>query len=511
MMNGKRCMTELRKRWKGFLSIIFALVAWYCWSQRHAYLMGYWEEMQLFQTTTAYFTGRLSVAGGFAWWLSELLVQFFRMPWVGGAIAAAVLVGIQWTTWLLARRQGATDSWYALSFVPSLLMWGYMPTEGVNFSLPLALALTLALCLIVKPTGQQAGWRNVCLWMAVVPAAYWLLGTVVYLFALYVATNSICRTHPRWKGVVAGAAVLVWTLVVVWGSSFVLHYPLQFILTGIPYYIFPLTIPWPQMHLMWIAALMPFAIGLLPHKPMPRLVAGGLTILVAVAGVAAIGKRFERKELMMVRYDYYVAEEQWGKILETAFNDIHPTTMSVACTDLALYETGRLTANLYGYPQNGPEGLFLSMEPYLLASVTIGEILFRMGLPNEAMRYFYDAQESISNYNMSGRMTKRLAEIELINGQYDAAEKYLHLLQRTFFYRRWAEERLEMLGNEDAINAHPVYGYLRRCRTTDDSLFQPTFLMDKMEELYRHYPENKMVIDYANAVIMLEKQKKGKR
>ena len=39
------------------------------------------------------------------------------------------------------------------------------------------------------------------------------------------------------------------------------------------------------------------------------------------------------------------------------------------------------------------------------------------------------------------------------------------------FYRHWAYETEQLLGNEQRVNAHPVYGLLRKLRFKENYLF----------------------------------------
>ena len=47
-----------------------------------------------------------------------------------------------------------------------------------------------------------------------------------------------------------------------------------------------------------------------------------------------------------------------------------------------------------------------------------------------------------SPHHTGARAVKRLAEINLVNGDEAAAMKYLRLLQKTMCYRDWAERRI---------------------------------------------------------------------
>jgi hypothetical protein len=96
-----------------------------------------------------------------------------------------------------------------------------------------------------------------------------------------------------------------------------------------------------------------------------------------------------------------------------------------------------------------------------------------------------------------------LAETNLINGQYAVARKYLMALQKTIFYRDWANETLPLLGNEEAIAKHPEYGHLRQWNYKDDSYFSDHTTPEMLESLYSHNTDNRMAYQYLLAYYML--------
>lgn len=69
------------------------------------------------------------------------------------------------------------------------------------------------------------------------------------------------------------------------------------------------------------------------------------------------------------------------------------------------------------------------------------DIYYELGMLNTARRFAFEAQESIPNSQKSGRLTKRLAEVAIIDGQYELARRYLHLLKQTFAYSKWKLHR----------------------------------------------------------------------
>ena len=91
----------------------------------------------------------------------------------------------------------------------------------------------------------------------------------------------------------------------------------------------------------------------------------------------------------------------------------------------------------------------------------------------------------------------------LINGQYEVARKYLMALQKTLFYREWANETLPLLGNEKAIDSHPEYGRLRQCAYNEDFYFSDHVTPEMLESLYYRNTDNRLAYQYLLAYCML--------
>ena len=170
--------------------------------------------------------------------------------------------------------------------------------------------------------------------------------------------------------------------------------------------------------------------------------------------------------------------------------------MSVSATNLALAMTNQLGDKAFDFFQRGSEGLLPKFERNFATTQLTGEIYFNLGLVNTAQRLAFEAMEAIPNYNKSARVVKRLAETNLINGEYKVAEKYLKMLEKTVFYRPWAQRTLAMLGNEKAINEHPLYGTLRQYRLQDDFLFSDKELDKICGLLFMHNTSNMVAAQY---------------
>ena len=126
-----------------------------------------------------------------------------------------------------------------------------------------------------------------------------------------------------------------------------------------------------------------------------------------------------------------------------------------------------------------------------------------------AQRTVFEAQEAILDFQKSGRCYKRLAETNLILGSYEVARKYLTALQKTIFYRDWANETLPLLGNEEAIAKHPEYGRLRQFLYQEDFYFGDHVTAEMLEKLYFSHTDNRLALEYLKAYYMLTGDRDG--
>ena len=130
-------------------------------------------------------------------------------------------------------------------------------------------------------------------------------------------------------------------------------------------------------------------------------------------------------------------------------------------------------------------------------------LVLALGMTAVAQRTVFEAQEAILDFQKSGRCYKRLAETNLILGSYEVARKYLLALQKTLFYRRWANETLPLLGNEEAIARHPEYGRLRQMAYKEDFYFGDHVTAEMLEKLYFSNTHNKLAYQYMVAYYLL--------
>jgi hypothetical protein len=225
-------------------------------------------------------------------------------------------------------------------------------------------------------------------------------------------------------------------------------------------------------------------------------------IVAAIMG-SLVWKNANVKAEKVMQYDFMARHQQWNRILQTISAEKPNNQIGVTVQNLALAMNGMLLEQMGNFNQNGIAGLLPDVKEDATSPLPTAEAFYQLGMINVAQRTVFEAQEAILDFQKSGRCYKRLAETNLINGQYAVARKYLMALQKTIFYRDWANETLPLLGNEEAIARHPEYGRLRQWNYKDDSYFSDHTTPEMLESLYSRNQDNRMAYQYLLAYYIL--------
>ena len=227
-------------------------------------------------------------------------------------------------------------------------------------------------------------------------------------------------------------------------------------------------------------------------------VLAGLVIIVMMAFVV-YKHAYNKMADLMLGVDHYVQQGEWNKVLK--ISDRYPgyNTLVIYYTDLALYKSGKLLDKMFNYPQIGQQGLRLKWQRNLNLFFG-GEVFSQLAYNNESIHWAF---ESLVAKGMNPRSLKKLAVGFTVNGNYDIAGKYLSLLDRTLFYRKWAERHIRYLYNPDLGEEDPEITQYR------DLLVRSNFFSEvnglNLQDLLKSHPENRMAYEYLLASLLLDR------
>ena len=431
------------------ISSLFCVAVILFFGMAYPHHLHYQEQFQLFLFDSNYVWDIVKQPGGVADLLGRFCTQFFLYAWVGAVIIGILLSAIQ----LLVSRFVGGGWFYGLSYVPSFLLWLFLLDEHALLGGVWAVLLTLLA--VWGLSKLPKGWVRYIAVIVVLPILYWMVGSY-------------------------------------WSGSHYYRYPR----------VFPT--------LLYVAWLLALAIPLLVYVCRKWLKdSKGLVIplcsfaLVAVVMGAVVWKNANFKAEKVMQYDFMASHQQWNRIIETANKEKPNNQIGVTVQNLALAMRGVLLDQMQNYNQNGIAGLLPDVQSDATSPMPTAEAFYQLGMINVAQRTVFEAQEAILDFQKSGRCYKRLAQTNLINGNYEVARKYLMALQKTLFYREWANETLSLLGDEVAIAKHPEYGRLRKWAYKDNFFFSDHVTPEMLECLYSGCTDNSMAYQYLMAYYML--------
>ena len=263
-----------------------------------------------------------------------------------------------------------------------------------------------------------------------------VFGPVIVAFALAAigwVTYSICRKFlDKWPSFAIAVVLFGWSFMRETGNIYYTRY--TFVVLG---------------YLALILAAMQFK---------KHILKAAAFVVLMIFGTWALGSPYHEnygKAWSTPKFDYErligldaeTAKENWDRVLKLSKKDLFMKEASYFY-NLAHVMKGDIGDRLLEHSQGQAYDLVLRVtsEQSVFTNSIAGEAWYQMGNMSTA------EQSSITTLQASPKHTgvrylKRLAEIGLVKGEEIEAGKYLNILNRTLFYRKWA--RSMMPGHRD--------------------------------------------------------------
>lgn len=501
------------------ISGLLGIVAWLFFGIFYRHHLHYQEQLQLFLLTSDYLSEVMSVPGGLAIYIGRFLTQFYQDSMQGALGIAVLLVALQRLVTDAFSFVARKPLYGMLGCLPAVALWAVLCDENVLLSAAVAPVISLlAVAFYNRITSEK---MRIIYLLCMTPAVYLLAGLAGFIFpalSLLIEWMRPKKDTSVWVYVTVGT-VLLGILSPLTAKAVLLQYPLSRLVWAGDYYRFVSLHPAPLFGVYLLIVWLPVVFRWLPEvagegeeisaskagKSKRRMAILLQFVLIAGGGYIGISQFADWKKEEVMAYDYYARTRKWNQILALADRRSPDGPLTVSLLNLALCQKGLLPDEMFSYFQNGPEGLLPAFERNFTLPLMAGEIYYHLGLVNTAQRFAFEGMESIPDHQKSVRCIKRLAETNLINGEYAVAAKYLKILQHTIFYRSWAKEAEAYLGDEARIRSHPEWGKLRNLRPKEDFLFSEREKDMILGMLFQENGENRMAYEYLLAYALLTK------
>lgn len=195
----------------------------------------------------------------------------------------------------------------------------------------------------------------------------------------------------------------------------------------------------------------------------------------------------------VIALDVEASRENWDKVLELSRDDIRINEASYFY-NLANAMKGQLGDNLLKHSQHYANSLFLWVSPEVSPFINsiAGETWYHLGNMTLAEQSAIIGMQA-SPEHTGTRYIRRLAQTNLVSGEYGAAEKYLAMLQKTLFHRGWAEEAAGIITGNDV----PEWlSTARKNLSANDIVIDRKEVRLLLKELLEANPGNTMAREY---------------
>lgn len=477
----------------------------------YPYHVAFHEQYQLFRFSVNYFIETISKPGGIADYIARFFTQFFLFPWLGAVITATFISLIQQVFCKIINTLVKTSSTVIIiSFFPSVVLTVFLCDENAMLCFPIALLLSLCAVwgyLSIKQNVFRFLWGIVML-----PILFWFVGSVAVIFFVLSFLFEVIK-HKSYLSVFKWLAFFIFFLLffigILYASQLFTSYPLSRIIYGINYYRYPVLMPLIKNIIVLLIILIPAVSVLFDkflHGKPKAWTAVVLAVLLFGGGSYKIASSLDLGKEEVFAYNYMVRMYKWKKVVEKAKKQSPVSSMAMACVNLALAETGQLGDKMFSFPQyDKRESLLPSYKRDMITPMLAGEIYYHIGMINTAHRFAFEAMESTPDYQKSACCYKRIIEINIIDGNYKMARKYINILEKTLFYRKWAKQTKKLLFNDDLVAKHPEYGVLRKNRIDEDFFFNNDKQDIMLAFLLKKNSRNRIAYEYLIALKLLER------
>ena len=473
------------------------------------------EQFQLLVLTWKGFFETISVPGGLCAYLGSFLTQFYYLPAAGPLVIAMLLLILHLIMKKILFPVSSSSFHLPLSFVPSLFACMLLCNEFYPLSAIVGfLASLIAAWIYISIRNRR---KRLIAGISILAITYWTAGGSMYsLMLIMVVFELILHSKSALREGKEDFQTLSWLWLPAYVLlSVILPVPVLGLISSEPagvlylsntYYKIAGTVPAEIFILFLFPPLLLVLCSLIRVSERLRKILLTIEICFLIGFAFAGLKHYTNFDAEVVMtYDYLVRKGRWNDVIEYARKHPPRNYLSLSMLNLSLAKTGRMADQLFNYEQHGTNGLFLPFNREYVAPIMGNEILYNLGFTNASQQYAFESMETIPDRGKSARVIRRLAETNIINGQYRVSEKYLKLLRKTLFYRKWAENAMTYLYNEDMINNHPDWGEKRRFMIRNDYFFHVENIETALNRMVKEHPENKLAFEYLMAFYLIGK------
>ena len=457
-----------------------------------------------------FFQGFLIRPGGVVEYMARGLHQCYQFTWLGAGITTALAGLLALGSWLLLRKIGPGSA-------GTLCLWPVVGLLAIQrqYAFPwletgLGLLGALWLAVLYAWVPLRRPWLRWLVFLGMSWPTYAVLAGAYLVFALYCGLVEVLAWRRYWLalsllGLAASVpAVGSWYFSVHLSDAYLLLLPF-----GLGHFSIVVgALPYAALALASLAKAGRFFLYPAPEKPQTRSKARPRfnwrrmiePALLALLAVCVVGWGWNPIPQRLARIKCLSQDRKWdGVLAEARLLPVYdPST--IMHINRALCETDRLPYEMFAYPQKPDYAFWLSANYSGDGwSMVPCEALFEMGQINRAERM---AGEALEMDGYLPDVLKRLADVNVLKGEPQAARIFLNILAKIPFQRSWARQRLRALDAAPRLPDDPEIQRVRALQVAGDYPFETTTEKILLQCL-RQNQTNRAAFEYLMAYYLL--------
>jgi hypothetical protein len=467
----------------------------------------YLEQNQLFIWSFDFLREQFSLPGGLPQYLGSFFTQFFISSIAGSFIYTLNVFAVFVLSFYIFRKHNLES--IVLSLFPVWFLAILQSNEFFEFGQTLGFLLSLSFFALYISVNKTS-WRY-SFFLAGWPIFYLLAGGFSIPLVIMCVIHELLFRKENKVYIITVLYIIAGVLVPYLSAHLIYYiqpdkiytYPVNYTLTSIYRYALIMLFVWTPLVLLAGFLWVKF------KKRKIRIIAWSIKNVIAGSAIFVImafvvnKHAYNKMADMMLGVDHYGQLAQWDKLLK--LSDRYPgyNTLVIYYTNLALYKSGKLMDKMFNYPQIGSQGLRLKWQRNLNLFFG-GEVFSQLGYNNESIHWAFEAQVAEGN---NPRSLKKLSTGYTVNGNYDISRKYLNLLNKTLFYRKWAQQHISYLSNPDLAEKDPEISRFRKLIVSTNFFSEVNGM--NLQDLLKNHPENRMAYEYLLASLLLDRNLDG--
>lgn len=487
-----------------FEFIYYSLLFFYFWRWVNPSFYFQWQE-PVFLLDTSFFFGFLTYPGGLVEYAAAFFAQFYSLPVAGALLITMTAWLISRTTYGLLKSVRPAGSFHILHHFPTI----FLLILHNNYLHPLAGTLGFLIALFFaniyfRLTFFKSPIRLVIFILAGTTLFY-LAPAPTLLFTVLCAIHALLVS----KRPLASLLYLLYGTILPWlGSEFVFNINLK----NSYFTLFPAGInyqPGFAPYLLYFSVPLLLIFVLITnretsdsrprfHLKYPGTFRVSQELLLLAGTVIAAIFTFDANTRAIIQVDDYAQKSEWEQVLTSAKGRTAGSQLITFHVNRALFHSGKLLDEMFQHDQHrGAKGLILDKEFCFIAPMQISDLYFELGHINEAQHW---AHEALMIWDRTPRILQRLAQVNIIKQDYNAASQFLNVLERTLFFQNKAGQAQRDSAYQQE---HPIPASYRKRMPRVDFVVNHDYPRADLLKLLAADSTNKMAFEYFMAYNLL--------